>query len=81
MTRTSRSKRVRAANALSPEYKFYSIDDLVSAGYGSRTTIYREMKDGKLPYLKIGGRVLIPRDQFNAYIEGFMVNRIQITQQ
>lgn len=49
--------------------QFYTINDLVKAGYGSRTTIYRDRVAGKLPYLETpSGRILIPRDKFVVYL-------------
>ena len=59
-----------------PENKmFFTIADLTEAGYGSRTTIWREINEGYLPAVKLpSGRVLIPRDEFFAYIRSNTVN-------
>lgn len=52
-----------------PETKlFYSVEDLVNGGFGSRTTIWRRIKAGELPAIKDGHRVLIPVSAFNEYI-------------
>jgi len=52
---------------------FYTIQDLVTAGYGSRTTLWRERKSGELPSVTTtSGRVLIPRDEFLIYLHGHM---------
>lgn len=55
--------------SLDESKQFYTIKDLEKAGYGSRTTIWRDRKSGKLPYLETpSGRVLIPRDKFVVYL-------------
>lgn len=48
--------------------KFYTIAELVEAGFGSRTTIWTLIKKDNLPAYKIGGRVLIPRAAFEDYL-------------
>ena len=48
--------------------RFYTIRELIEMGYGSRQTIYRRMKSGALPYIKIGRAVRIPVDDFEAHI-------------
>lgn len=44
--------------------KFFTIAELVDMGYGSRTTVWRDMQDHGLPNIQIGRRVLIPREDF-----------------
>ena len=64
-----------------PDYKqFYSINDLITAGFGSRTTIWREIKRGELPAIKTSsGRVLISRDDLAIYQHEHKVSPSAIT--
>lgn len=47
---------------------FYTINDLIAMGFGSRSTIYRRIKNDGLPAVKVGGSVLIPKAAFEDYI-------------
>ena len=53
--------------------KYYSINDLISAGFGSRTTIWRHIKYDGLPAYKFGNRVLIPREGFETFMEAHRI--------
>lgn len=55
-----------------------TVDDVVTTGYGSRATVHRHIKAGIVPAIKIGGRLLIPADEFQAVLEA---NRIKAGEQ
>lgn len=40
--------------------KFLSIEDLVQAGLGSHATVWRYVKDGKLPSIRLGRTYHVP---------------------
>lgn len=47
-----------------PNAVFYSINDLIEMGLvGSRTTASKLIKEGEIPAIKLGRRVLIPADE------------------
>ena len=48
--------------------EFYTIKELINAGFGSRSTIHRHIKEDGLPACKIGYRVLIPREPFEGFV-------------
>lgn len=51
--------------------EFLTIKELVASGYGSRSTVYRDIKAHKLPAMKTHtGRVLIPRVEYEIYMRG-----------
>ena len=58
---------------LNKEKEFYTIKELVEAGFGSRSTIFRHIKYDGLPACKIGYRVLIPREPFEAFIDAHRI--------
>lgn len=67
--------------SLPPEKQFYTVKELVAAGYGSRTTIWREIKRGNLPAVKTEtGRVLIPRDLFVIYQHNHLVTPLSASE-
>ena len=47
---------------------FYTIKEVVATGLCSRQTLWRLMKSGELGYVKIGTRVLIPRDELLGFV-------------
>lgn len=48
----------------------YSIPDFMqAAGIGSRSTIYREISEGRLKTVKVGSRRLIPYDSAKEWLE------------
>lgn len=54
---------------------FLTVNELVAAGYGSRVTIYRHIKAGKLPAIKMGDAVLIPRDEIEHALDARRVDK------
>ena len=46
--------------------QFLSIEDLVQEGLGSHTTIWRCIKDGKLPAIKLGRAYRVPASALDA---------------
>ena len=43
--------------------------DLITLGYGSRATVYRELNEHEIPAMQTdSGRWLIPRDSFEIYM-------------
>ncbi|MBR3316021.1 MAG: helix-turn-helix domain-containing protein [Atopobiaceae bacterium] len=58
---------------LNKEKEFYTIKELINAGFGSRSTIYRHIKEDGLPAIKIGYRVLIPREPFEEFVNAHRV--------
>ena len=48
--------------------QFLTIEDLVEAGFASRTTIWRQMKGGGLPHVRVGRSVRIPRAEFELWL-------------
>lgn len=58
---------------LNKEKEFYTIKDLVNAGFGSRSTIYHHIKEDGLPACKFGYRVLIPREPFEAFLDAHRI--------
>ena len=58
--------------------QFYTINDLVEMGLGSRVTLWRLRKDGDLPFLRIGKRVLFPKAEIDAYVANRLVNGSQL---
>ena len=57
-------------NAISirQEPRAYRVNDFIKAFGIGRTSVYRLIKDGKLPSVMIGGRRLIPADAAEALI-------------
>lgn len=49
--------------------RFYSIEDIVAMGYGSRTTVWRRIKQGNIKAIRHGSCVLTPCDEFETYLE------------
>ena len=54
----------RYTKRIGSDRAFLTVAELVAAGYGSRVTIWRHIKAGKIPAIKVNGSVLIPRDEF-----------------
>jgi excisionase family DNA binding protein len=46
----------------------YSVQEITALTGLSRSTLYREMSAGRLPYLKVGARRLITRGAIVGYI-------------
>lgn len=57
---------------------FLTVADLVAAGYGSRVTIWRHIKAGKLPAINRGRSVLIPRDEFERYLDSLRTDAVAV---
>ena len=54
---------------LSENRRFYTIRELIEAGYGSRSTVYRHAKAGLLPAIKLpSGKVIVPKAEFEEYM-------------
>lgn len=51
------------------EHKILSINDLTKITGISRTTVYREVRKGILPCVRIGRRVLFLQKDVDAYLE------------
>ena len=47
----------------SPDVSFYTVDDLVQRWRCSKAAVYRFVEDGRLPAVRIGGRMLRFRPQ------------------
>jgi|GEM_PF-3847322 len=47
---------------------FYTIKEVVATGLCSRQTLWRLMKSGELGYVKVGTRVLIPREELLGFV-------------
>ena len=58
-----------------PEKRFYTPKDLIEMGYGSRSTVYRDLDSGKIPHHRPGGRILIPKDEFDLFMMRERVER------
>jgi excisionase family DNA binding protein len=52
----------------------YTIKEAVTASGLGRTTIYELMKQGELPYVKIGARTLIRRSDLELMLERKVCN-------
>ena len=50
-----------------PNKSFFTIDELVKEGFGSRMSIYRHIDRGDFPAIKLEGRIRIPRDALEVY--------------
>lgn len=48
--------------------RFITIQDIVDDGFGCRQTVWRKLKSGELPYIKVGSSVLIERVDYERYI-------------
>ena len=47
---------------------FYTIKEVVATGLCSRQILWRLMKSGELGYVKVGTRVLIPREELLDFV-------------
>ena len=47
---------------------FYTIKEVVATGLCSRQTLWRLMKSGEMGYVKVGTRVLIPREELLGFV-------------
>ena len=47
---------------------FYTIKEVVATGLCSRQTLWRLMKAGEMGYVKVGTRVLIPREELLGFV-------------
>ena len=47
---------------------FYTIKEVVATGLCSRQTLWRLMKAGEMGYVKVGTRVLIPREELLDFV-------------
>ena len=47
---------------------FFTIKEVVATGLCSRQTLWRLMKSGELGYVKVGTRVLIPREELLGFV-------------
>ena len=54
--------------------KFYTINDLVEMGFASRVTVWKRIKSGELPAIRVGRSVRIPADAFDKYCESLRVS-------
>lgn len=48
--------------------RFITIQDIVDDGFGCRQTVWRKLKSGELPHIKVGSSVLIERVDYERYI-------------
>ena len=48
--------------------RFLTVSEVVEMGVASRTTVWRRIKAGELPAIKIGQRILIPREGLEEYL-------------
>jgi excisionase family DNA binding protein len=53
----------------SDQEKIYSLDDLVRKLDVSRRTISTWTKEGTLPHTKVGNKIWVTEEQFNAFLE------------
>ena len=44
-----------------------SVQELSDEGNGSRALLYREIQEGKLPHLRVAGRIVVSRKAFIEY--------------
>ncbi|RUU46621.1 DNA-binding protein [Mesorhizobium sp. M6A.T.Ce.TU.002.03.1.1] len=51
------------------EKKFYTVDEIISLTGSSRATIYRLRGRGVIQFRKFGGRTVIPRLEFDQYMD------------
>lgn len=52
-----------------PTRRFYTIDDLVRMGVGSRSAIQRMIVDGTIPAIKLSSRrYIVPADEFETVL-------------
>ncbi|MEW6936299.1 helix-turn-helix domain-containing protein [Trueperella pyogenes] len=48
--------------------KLYSLQAVSEAGYGSLSTLYRAIRDGRLEVIRIGGRTRVTPEALDAYV-------------
>ena len=52
-----------------PEKEIQRINDLVDRGWGSRTTLWRLIKAGKIPASRVGRTYIIKSKDFELFLE------------
>ena len=52
---------------------YLSISDITNSGLTSRTTLWREIKAGRLEAIQIGRSVRIPRESYNRWLDAHRV--------
>ena len=60
--------------------RFYTINDLVEMGCTSLVTIWKRIKSGELPAIKVGRSVRIPAGSFEEYCESPRVDNGSVSQ-
>ncbi len=48
----------------------YSIEELAEALGISRDSVYKGIKNGDIPHLKVGRRLILPRTAINTWMQG-----------
>ncbi|MBQ9315600.1 MAG: helix-turn-helix domain-containing protein [Atopobiaceae bacterium] len=56
-----------------PERPYLTITDIVNTGLTSRTTLWREIKAGRLEAIQIGRSVRIPRESFDRWLDAHRI--------
>ena len=57
----------------SKQRPYLSISVITETGLMSRSTVWRQIRDGHLEAIKIGQTVRIPREAFEAFIEAHRI--------
>ena len=64
MAHTKKTK----ADTSTDNRRFITIQDIVNDGFGCRQTVWRKLKSGELPHIKVGSSVLVERVDYERYI-------------
>lgn len=56
-----------------PDRPYLSLSDIINTGLTSRTTLWREIKAGRLEAIQIGRSVRIPRESFDRWLDAHRI--------
>ena len=59
-----------------PEPLAYSVNEVIEIAHSCRTIIYREMKSGRLKFIKVGARTLILREDLLAWLQSYRTEKL-----